>query len=84
MKILKCCSLLEVEHNYWLDNEEIGENEILEENTNKLLAISVEKEKEILEATLSSESEGVAHYTAGNISRPDHQARIAKCVKQSL
>ena len=34
-KILKCRSLLKEEHNYWLDNEEYGDSEFLEENTNK-------------------------------------------------
>ena len=83
-KILKCRSLLKLDHNYWLDSEEHGEEEILEENTNKLLAILEEKEEEILEATLSSESEQVAHYIAGNISKRIHQASNCKMCEAKL
>ena len=51
-KIMKCFSSLKVKHNCWLDNEGYGENENLDENTNKLFAILEEKEERILEATL--------------------------------
>ena len=61
-----------MEHNYWLDNEESGENEVLQENTNKLLAILEEKEEEILDATLQAIF--LEEFT---------RLRIAKCVKQS-
>lgn len=49
----------------WLENEEDGEEKKWEGNTNKL-AILEEKEDNILESTLSSESEEVAHIV-GNI-----------------
>ena len=83
-KILNCHSLLEVEHNYWLNNEEYGENEVLGEKTDKLLATLEEKKEEIFEPTVSSESEEVAHYIADNITMRIHQATKCKICEAKL
>ena len=79
----QCRSLLEVELNYWLVNEDYGENEILEDNTNMLLTNLEEKEEEILEGTLSSESEEVAHYIQAIFLEGFIRLRFSKYVKQS-
>jgi len=63
---------------YWLDNEEFDEEESLDENTKKWLGILEENEEEILEATLWSETEEVAHYIAGSIPKRIHQATNCK------
>ena len=83
-EILNCRPLLKLDHNYWLDSEDYGEEEILEENTNKLLAIFEEIEEEILEAIFSSESEQVVQYIAGNISKRIHQALNCKMCETKL
>ena len=49
-----------------------------------MLAISEEKEEEILEATLSPEIEEVAHYNAGKISGRIHQATNCKLCEAKL
>ena len=69
---------------YWLNNEEYGDNKILEENTNNLLAILEEKGEEFLEATLSSGSEENVYYIADNISRRIHQATNCKMCAAKL
>ena len=48
------------------------------------MPIFEEKEEEIFEATLSSESEEVAHYIAGNISRRIHQATNRKMCEAKM
>ena len=49
-----------------------------------MLAILEEKEKEILEETLSSESKEVTHYVADNISRRFHQGTNFKMCEAKL
>ena len=48
------------------------------------MAFLEEKEEETLEATLSSQSEEVAHYIAGIISRKVHQATDCKMREAKL
>jgi hypothetical protein len=68
-KILKSRSLLKIGYDYWVEDRDETHEESLLQDTNDFLAILEDKENEIVEASLSADSEEVAHYIAGNIAK---------------
>ena len=68
-KILRCRALLKVGYDYWLEDTDESQEVSVCEETRRFMETLEEKEVEIAEATLSSESEEVAYYIAGNIAK---------------
>ena len=74
-KILKSRSLLKIGFDYWMENIEDIKDVTFSDETKKFLDTLKSKENEIYEVCLSTESEEVSHFIAGNIGR-----RILKLV----